>query len=286
MIICWRKPSSPVTLLRASLLIGVALLSACATKPHKPAPIPPAPAPQVATPRPAPLPPSIVLPGPTPPITNTPQTALPQLKPVGWSAIPAWRTTPLAESWNAYLQGCTVLQKKSAWQNVCDAASHLTKPEDTAVRVFFERYFQAYASSNEDGSTEGLVTGYYEPLIKGSRTQTARARFPIYAVPDDLIAVDLVSVYPEPGNSACPPQADSQPSTPRALRPLKGTRPRPARTDASPWGSLAGGSAAGPRRREHGRGGARRRGRRGSASRSRRGARAGGRSRCGGGCGR
>lgn len=127
----------------------------------------------------------------------TPETVLPQLKQVGWSAIPAWRTTTLAESWNAYLQGCTALQKKSAWQNVCDAASRLSKPDDSAVRAFFERYFQAYESSNDDGSIEGLVTGYYEPLIKGSRTQTTRARFPIYAVPDDLIAVDLVSVYPE-----------------------------------------------------------------------------------------
>ena len=80
---------------------------------------------------------------------------------------------------------------------MCEDARRLGKPNETAVRGFFERNFQAYESSNEDGTTEGLVTGYYEPLIQGSRTQTARARFPIYAVPDDLITVDLANVYPE-----------------------------------------------------------------------------------------
>lgn len=95
------------------------------------------------------------------------------------------------------MQGCTVLQKQSAWRSVCEDARRLANPNDESVRAFFQRNFQAYESSNEDGTTEGLVTGYYEPLIKGSRTRTARARFPVLAAPDDLIAVDLASVYPE-----------------------------------------------------------------------------------------
>jgi membrane-bound lytic murein transglycosylase A len=42
-----------------------------------------------------------------------------------------------------------------------------------------------------------MITGYYEPLLKGDRVRTERARFPLYAVPDDLVTVDLASVYPE-----------------------------------------------------------------------------------------
>lgn len=114
-----------------------------------------------------------------------------------WTAVPNWQTTPLAESWSTFLQGCTVLQKQSAWRSVCEDARRLSNPNDESVRTFFQRNFQAYESSNEDGTTEGLVTGYYEPLIKGSRTQTARARFPVLAAPDDLVTVDLASVYPE-----------------------------------------------------------------------------------------
>jgi membrane-bound lytic murein transglycosylase A len=41
------------------------------------------------------------------------------------------------------------------------------------------------------------VTGYYEPLLKGDRVRTERARYPLYAAPDDLITVDLASIYPE-----------------------------------------------------------------------------------------
>lgn len=95
------------------------------------------------------------------------------------------------------MQGCTVLQKQSAWRGVCEDARRMNSPNDESVRAFFQRNFQAYESSNEDGTTEGLVTGYYEPLIKGSRTRTARARFPVLAAPDDLITVDLASAYPE-----------------------------------------------------------------------------------------
>ena len=198
MIFCWPKPSSPRMLLRASMFAGVLMLSACATKAPTPMPAP-APTPQPTQPAPlpgrTPAPPPVPTPAPAP--VPTPPTTLPGLKSVPYTAIPNWQTTTLAESWDAFLQGCTALQKRAAWRSVCDEARRLENPPEATVRDFFERNFQAYESSNEDGSTEGLVTGYYEPLIKGSRTATTRARFPIYGVPDDLITVDLASVYPE-----------------------------------------------------------------------------------------
>ena len=42
-----------------------------------------------------------------------------------------------------------------------------------------------------------MVTGYYEPLLAGSRTKTARFTVPLYAPPDDLLTIDIVSVYPD-----------------------------------------------------------------------------------------
>ena len=189
MMINWPCPSSPVVRIGASLLVLSALLGGCATKPPAPQPAPlPVPVP---TPIPTPAPP------PTPTSAPSPVPTPTGLKAVPWSAVPQWQNTPLAESWPAFIQGCSALQKKPAWSTVCEEARKLDAPDDAAVRGFFERHFQAYQTSNDDGTTEGLVTGYYEPLIKGSRTQTARARFPIYGVPDDLITVDLASVYPE-----------------------------------------------------------------------------------------
>jgi membrane-bound lytic murein transglycosylase A len=51
--------------------------------------------------------------------------------------------------------------------------------------------------ASEDGADEGLITGYYEPLLRGSRRPTPRYRYPLYGVPEDLVVVDLGEQYPE-----------------------------------------------------------------------------------------
>lgn len=50
---------------------------------------------------------------------------------------------------------------------------------------------------NPDGTDQGLITGYYEPLLSGSRTRSARFSYPLYGVPDDLLVVDLGGIFPE-----------------------------------------------------------------------------------------
>ena len=50
---------------------------------------------------------------------------------------------------------------------------------------------------NADGSDQGLVTGYYEPLLRGARKRTGVYQTPLHRVPDDLVNVDLAGVYPE-----------------------------------------------------------------------------------------
>jgi membrane-bound lytic murein transglycosylase A len=65
------------------------------------------------------------------------------------------------------------------------------------VRAFFMDYFSPYRIANDDGTDTGLVTGYYEPLLAGSRTPTAEYTIPLYGVPDDLLVVDLSSLFPE-----------------------------------------------------------------------------------------
>jgi len=43
---------------------------------------------------------------------------------------------------------------------------------------------------------EALLTGYYEPELEGSLTQSEVYKYPIYKTPKDLVTVDLSSVYP------------------------------------------------------------------------------------------
>jgi membrane-bound lytic murein transglycosylase A len=166
--------------LRASPWLFALLLSACAVQPQAPI--------QPPIPKPAP---------PTPALIPTPTATFPALKPVDWSTLGAWQDDTVSEAWAAFLISCSTLQKQTAWHAVCIDAATLPPPDDATARAFFEQRFQLYQATQDDGSAEGLITGYYEPLLKGDRVRTARARYPLYAVPDDLISVDLASIYPE-----------------------------------------------------------------------------------------
>lgn len=167
---------------RASPWLLAALLSACAVRPPAP------PAPPAALPPAAPPPPAVV---------PTPAPTYPTLRPADWGSVPGWQADTASEAWGAFLQGCTTLVRRAAWNAVCTEAAAMPAPDDAGTRAFFEERFLPYRAAQEDGSVEGLVTGYYEPLLKGDRVRTERARHPLYAAPDDLVTVDLASVYPE-----------------------------------------------------------------------------------------
>jgi len=51
--------------------------------------------------------------------------------------------------------------------------------------------------TNPDGTTKGLVTGYYEPLLRGSRTRGKPYLSPVLGVPADLLTIDLGTVLPD-----------------------------------------------------------------------------------------
>ncbi|MGB8817856.1 MAG: murein transglycosylase A [Rhizobiaceae bacterium] len=57
------------------------------------------------------------------------------------------------------------------------------------ARQFFETHFNPVQIGNSDGQ-QGLVTGFYEPVVDGSRRKSDRFPVPIYRVPPDLVEVD------------------------------------------------------------------------------------------------
>jgi len=118
-------------------------------------------------------------------------------KRVQWSALIGWADDDLLPAWQAFLKSCTVLGKQPVWKENCKMAASLQKPNNKTLRNFFESYFTPYQIINTDNSEEGLVTGYYEPLLKGSRKPSKRYRYPIYAAPSELLTIDLGSAYPE-----------------------------------------------------------------------------------------
>ncbi|HEY9191854.1 MAG TPA: murein transglycosylase A [Methyloversatilis sp.] len=140
---------------------------ACAACPACPAPVPEA----------KPLPPRLVV--------------------ANWSALEGWTDDDLREALPALRASCSALASKPGWSDACAASTRLDQADNAAIRAFFESAFRPWQLLNGDGSDQGLVTGYYEPLLRASRTRTGIYRHPIYAVPDDLLVIDLASVNPD-----------------------------------------------------------------------------------------
>ena len=144
-----------------------------------------------------------VPPPPAPPVAPAlPVPALPAAyQPVAWSALPGWSDDPVHEAWPAFRAGCRALvasaTRQALWRSVCAAADGVDGGSAAAVRAFFENHFIPYQVTGADGGDTGLVTGYYEPLLSGSRTRSERHPVPLYGVPDDLLIVDLASLHPE-----------------------------------------------------------------------------------------
>lgn len=124
------------------------------------------------------------------------------LKPAKWEDLDGLDQGNLSLSWPAWMQSCTALVNKPNWQKACSAANQLnsqavTQPNAEVLQAYFKQYFSVYKTTNIDGTDNGLITGYYEPLLKGSRTKSAKYAYPLYQQPNDLITVELDSIYPE-----------------------------------------------------------------------------------------
>lgn len=119
---------------------------------------------------------------------------------VDWAELPGWGTDTLKEAWPAFLGSCRDLRFRPGWSEVCTAA-HGVAPDAAAadMRGYFQQYFEAYRlrrGTSVEAST-GLVTGYYEPLLRGARVPSAEFNTAVYSPPPDLLAVDLSALYPE-----------------------------------------------------------------------------------------
>lgn len=157
-----------------------AVCSVCVALPHPP----------VATP--APVVETITLP------PATPEPVRGRLERGSWESLPNWQEDDPTDALKAFVRGCAVLTTQREWQSVCVAGQALpANAKAEPIRRYFRENFEPFKVVNADDSENGLVTGYYEPLLRGSRVRTATFKYPVYAQPQDLISVDLADVYPD-----------------------------------------------------------------------------------------
>jgi len=131
---------------------------------------------------------------PAPPPSRAPVELL---KPVAFSALPGWGQDDVRQAWPAFMESCQVLVRKADWTEPCTIARDVDAGSEPAVRTFFESFFVPMRVADPDGATDGLITGYYEPLLHGARKRGGLFQTPLYRAPADLLTIDLAGVYPQ-----------------------------------------------------------------------------------------
>lgn len=167
------------------LVVGAGLLSACSVQPLSNASLGSCPGASACPACPVcPAPPAV-------PARVNP------LERVDFGALPGWNEGEQAAAWGALLSSCQALRWREAWRGVCARAMQLRGPGDEDARRFLEDNFVPWRLANPDGTVEGAITGYYEPLVRGSRVRGAPYLYALYAPPEDLLTIDLATTNPE-----------------------------------------------------------------------------------------
>lgn len=139
----------------------------------------------------------VVAPKPVVPAPTVPETQATGLQKSSFAALPGWEKDSLREAWPAFLTSCSSLIKRAEWRAACTSARQVNAADEGAIRAFFESGFTPYQVINADGTDTGLVTGYYEPLLRGARRRGGVFQTPLYKAPDDLLTIDLASIDPD-----------------------------------------------------------------------------------------
>lgn len=124
------------------------------------------------------------------------QTPAPLARQCAWAEIPGWQKDRTVDALHTFRRSCRALSGTPMWNKVCDQAQAVP-PKDAAARAFFEANFTPWLLQDADGGTDGIITGYYVPDIEARRTPDSEYRYPILGPPQDMLEIDLSSVYPE-----------------------------------------------------------------------------------------
>ena len=151
-------------------MLALALLAACTTVPEKPAPAMP---------------------------TET------RFEATAWPDLPGWQQDALADAWPALQASCRTTRLAAVWNAFCLEAARVTVTDTGAQRQLMESRLRPWRVASISGDARhrvradtGMITGYYEPLLNGSRRRAGVFQTPLYAVPQDMLTLDLAEAYP------------------------------------------------------------------------------------------
>jgi membrane-bound lytic murein transglycosylase A len=124
-----------------------------------------------------------------------------QYAPLAWADVAGWSEDDHLQAYRAFRASCRPIAAErtppadpkadnpkalgTSLRDPCRAARALDISDGAKAKAFFEDHFLPLRISRL-GEGDGFVTGYYEPVIDGSRTQTEVYNVPVYRRPSNL----------------------------------------------------------------------------------------------------
>jgi len=133
---------------------------------------------------------------PYPKLDLPPEIADSQYFPMSWSDIPGWNNDDQIAAYQTFRASCKPIAAQhdaspdsraigATLREPCRAARAAEISDGAKARAFFEDYFVPLEIARL-GQDAGFVTGYYEPIIEGSKTRTDVYNVPVYRRPSNL----------------------------------------------------------------------------------------------------
>lgn len=124
------------------------------------------------------------------------------LQPATFADLPGWQNDDHLTAFKTFLKSCDCVikaadkpaanpaaSKAAATElaSACRAAQELKAPTKVSAKAFFEEHFVPKRVVHKN--PQGMLTGYYEPVLEGARTAQGQFQTPIYRRPPDLVNV-------------------------------------------------------------------------------------------------
>lgn len=101
--------------------------------------------------------------------------------PVDWSELPGLYEDSLHEAWNAWLKSCE--KPGPVFAPLCNEVRQLSIGSQAEQLAWMQQRLHPFRVESLQGPQEGLLTGYFEPLLEASRLPSVEFSVPLYKLP-------------------------------------------------------------------------------------------------------
>jgi len=109
-----------------------------------------------------------------------------------FSKLPNFEHEDYSKALDSFINNCKSKKTQKIYGELCQKAK-----VSIDAKTFFVTFFKANKITSNQKQEDKIMTAYYEAQIRGSLVKKAPYIYPVYETPNDLISLDISSVYPE-----------------------------------------------------------------------------------------